>query len=149
MCAARPRAAAVAPDGEIPEAALAEVRAAVDRYSVLCFPGQVMTDAKHLAFSRRPGEPEVEHVTFGRNGKVIYFGTFGNVRDDSSVQDRSHANTRHQTGNQLWHSDSSFREVPSYVSILHAYEVPGRPEPHGSAAPAHTASRKVDRPAGN
>lgn len=31
----------------------------------------------------------------------------------------------HQTGNQLWHSDSPFREVPSYVSILQAYEVPG------------------------
>jgi alpha-ketoglutarate-dependent 2,4-dichlorophenoxyacetate dioxygenase len=25
----------------------------------------------------------------------------------------------------LWHSDSSFRETPSFVSILHAYEVPG------------------------
>ncbi|MGE4660804.1 MAG: TauD/TfdA family dioxygenase, partial [Arenicellales bacterium] len=29
-----------------------------------------------------------------------------------------------QSGNQLWHSDSSFRETPSFVSILHAYEVP-------------------------
>ena len=24
----------------------------------------------------------------------------------------------------MWHSDSSFREIPSYVSILHGYEVP-------------------------
>ena len=33
--------------------------------------------------------------------------------------------TRYQMGNELWHSDSSFRQVPSYVSILQAYEVPG------------------------
>ena len=119
------RVTGVALDGEIPEEALAAVRAAIDRYSVLCFPGQDMTDEKHLAFTRRLGEPEAEHVTFGRTGKVTYFGTVGNVRDDGSVQDKGHANTRYQTGNQLWHSDSSFREVPSYVSILQAYEVPG------------------------
>ena len=33
--------------------------------------------------------------------------------------------TRYQTGNEVWHSDSSFRLVPSFVSITHAYEVPG------------------------
>ena len=33
--------------------------------------------------------------------------------------------TRYQTGNEMWHSDSSFRLVPSFVSITHAYDVPG------------------------
>lgn len=119
------RVTGVALDGEIPEDALAAVRAAIDAYSVLCFPDQDMTDEKHLAFTRRLGEPEAEHVAFGRTGEVTYFGTVGNVRDDGSVQDGSHGNTRYQSGNQMWHSDSSFREVPSYVSILQAYEVPG------------------------
>ncbi len=119
------RVAGVALDGDLSEDALAELRAAIDTYSVLCFPGQDMTDEKQLAFTRRLGEPEAEHVTFGKTGKVTYFGTVGNLRDDGSVLDNAHANTRYQSGNQLWHSDSSFREVPSYVSILHAYEVPG------------------------
>lgn len=108
-------------DGEIIE----EVREAIDAYSLLCFPGQSMTDDAHLAFTRQLGEPEAEHVTLGKTGKTVYFGTVGNVADDGSVRQRAHSNTKYQTGNELWHSDSSFRAVPSYVSITHAYEVPG------------------------
>ena len=111
--------------GDLSESELAAIREAIDTYSVLCFPDQDMSDEKHLAFTRRLGEPEAEHVAFGRTGEVTYFGTVGNVADDGTKRDNAHSNTRYQTGNQLWHSDSSFRERPSYVSILHAYEVPG------------------------
>ena len=111
--------------GDLPDGDLAQIRDAIDRYSFLCFPDQDMTDERQLAFTRRLGEPEAEHVTFGKTGVVTYFGTVGNVEDDGSKRDNAHASTRYQTGNQLWHSDSSFREVPSFVSILHAYEVPG------------------------
>ena len=111
--------------GDLSDSELAAIREAVDTYSLLCFPDQDMTDEKHLAFTRRLGEPEAEHVAFGTSGTVTYFGTVGNVADDGTKRDNAHSNTRYQTGNQLWHSDSSFREVPSYVSILHAYEVPG------------------------
>ncbi len=111
--------------GHMPDGDLAAIRDAIDTYSFLCFPGQDMTDEKQLAFTRLLGEAEAEHVTLGKTGKVTYFGTVGNVEDDGSKRDNAHASTRYATGNQLWHSDSSFREVPSFVSILHAYEVPG------------------------
>ena len=101
------------------------IRDAVDAYALLCFPDQPMTDAAHLAFTRRLGEPEAEHVTLGKTGKSVFFGTVGNVADDGTVRRRAHANTKYQTGNEQWHSDSSFRAVPSFVSITHAYEVPG------------------------
>jgi alpha-ketoglutarate-dependent taurine dioxygenase len=104
---------------------LAEIRDAIDRYSVLCFPEQDMTDARHLAFTEQLGAPEVEHVAFGKTGEITYFGTVGNAQADGSHLGNSAANTRYQRGNEMWHSDSSFREVPSYVSILQAYEVPG------------------------
>ena len=110
--------------GDLSEAALAFIRELIDTYSFLCFADQDMTDEKHLAFTRLLGEPEAEHVAFGKTGQITYFGTVGNVRDDGSKRGNADANTRYQTGNQLWHSDSSFREVPSYVSILHGYEVP-------------------------
>lgn len=119
------RVTGVALSGDLPESDLALIREAIDTYSVLCFPDQDMTDEKHLAFTRLLGEPEAEHVTFGKTGAITYFGTVGNVRDDGSKLGNADANTRYQRGNQLWHSDSSFREVPSFVSILHAYEVPG------------------------
>lgn len=119
------RVTGIALSHDLSDADIALIREAIDTYSVLCFPDQDMSDEKQLAFTRRLGEPEVEHVTFGKTGEVTYFGTVGNVRDDGSKHDNADANTRYQMGNQLWHSDSSFREVPSFVSILHAYEVPG------------------------
>lgn len=104
---------------------LDDIRQAIDAYSLLCFPGQNMTDDAHLAFTRLLGAPEAEHITWGKTGEVKYFGTVGNVLDDGTKQDNAHVGTKYQSGNNLWHSDSSFRQTPSYVSILHAYEVPG------------------------
>ncbi len=101
------------------------IQDAIDVYSLLVFPKQAMTDAAHLHFTRLLGAPEAEHVTLGKTGEVVFFGTVGNVRDDGSKEDNTHSHTRYQAGNQLWHSDSSFRQVPSTVSITHAYEVPG------------------------
>ena len=105
--------------------AVEAVRDAIDTYSLLCFPNQPMTDDAHLAFTRRLGEPENEHVTFGKTGKVVYLGTVGNVTEDDGKEGAAHPRTHYQTGNEMWHSDSSFRRVPSFVSITHAYEVPG------------------------
>ena len=101
------------------------IREAIDTWSFLCFPDQPMTDEAQLAFTRRLGEPEAEHVTLGTTGKVVYFGTVGNIAADGTRQGGTHPRTRYQKGNQMWHSDSSFRRVPSFVSITHAYEVPG------------------------
>ena len=119
------RVSGTAISDDLSDGDVALIRDAIDTYSFLCFPDQDMTDEKQLALTRLFGEPEAEHVTFGSTGKVTYFGTVGNVQDDDSKRDSSHPKTHYQTGNQLWHSDSSFREVPSFISILHAYEVPG------------------------
>jgi alpha-ketoglutarate-dependent 2,4-dichlorophenoxyacetate dioxygenase len=119
------RVTGIALSGNLSHAEVARIRSAIDTYSVVCFSDQDMSDDKQLAFTRVLGEPEAEHVTFGKTGTVTYFGTVGNVQDDGSKLGTSDPSTHYQTGNQLWHSDSSFREVPSFVSILHAYEVPG------------------------
>ena len=109
--------------GKMADNALDFIRQSIEQYSLLYFPDQDMSDEKQLAFTRLLGTPEAEHVRFGRTGEVSYFGTVGNIQDDGTKADT--ANARYQSGNQLWHSDSSFRETPSFVSILHAYEVPG------------------------
>jgi len=97
---------------------------AIDEYSVLLFREQPMSDAAHMALTEALGEPEESHVAFGRTGEIVYIGTIGNVVDATTKRDDAHPHTQSQKGNNLWHSDSSFRLVPSYVSILHAYEVP-------------------------
>lgn len=103
---------------------IAAIHAAVDEYSLLCFPDQDMSDGLHFTLTERLGEPEAEHVTLGCTGEVVFFGTVGNVRDDGTKDPGAAQRTKYQKGNEIWHSDSSFRAVPSYLSIMHAYEVP-------------------------
>ncbi len=98
---------------------------AMDEYSLLFFPDQSMTDDAQLTLTRRLGEPEPNHVTFGATGEIDYFGTIGNVIDEQTHKGNSDPHTRYQSGNNLWHTDSSFRLVPAKFSISHAYEVPG------------------------
>ena len=101
-----------------------EIRTAVDEHSFILFSDQTMNDDTHLAFTRYLGEPEANHVKLGQEGIVEYFGTIGNIQSDGTVVGNDHKRTIFQTGNNMWHSDSSFREVPSLVSIMCAYEVP-------------------------
>ncbi len=104
---------------------VAAISSGMDEYSVLCFPDQRMTDDAHLALTRALGEPEPNHVIFGATGEINYFGVIGNVIDATNKKGNDDPHTRYQSGNNLWHSDSSFRLVPAKFSINHAYEVPG------------------------
>ncbi len=108
----------------LPEDTVAEICAAIDEYSFLCFPDQPIDDDRHLAFTRQLGEPEANHVKLGQEGVVEHFGTIGNVQPDGAALGNTHKKTIFATGNNMWHSDSSFREVPTIVSIMCAYEVP-------------------------
>ena len=105
--------------------AVSEIDRAIDDFSFLWFPEQSVSDDMQLAFTKLLGEPEPSHVKLGQEGVIEYFITIGNVQDDGSVFGNDHPKTRFLTGNNMWHSDSSFREVPTYVSIMCAYEVPG------------------------
>lgn len=108
-----------------PDAAVVTaIRDAMDRYSVLVFPDQAMSDEAQLALTRKLGEPEPNHVIFGETGRVEYFATIGNVIDATRHRGKDDPHTRYQTGNNLWHSDSSFRLVPTKFSINHSYEAP-------------------------
>ncbi|MBC8240833.1 MAG: TauD/TfdA family dioxygenase [Alphaproteobacteria bacterium] len=120
-----------------------EIKAAIDNYSFLCFPGQQMDDEKQLAFTKSLGEPEESHVALGQTGLINYFGTIGNVQPDGGKLGNDHKTTIFLTGNNMWHSDSSFREVPSRLSIMCVYEVPAV----GGAtefASARAAYRRLD-----
>jgi alpha-ketoglutarate-dependent 2,4-dichlorophenoxyacetate dioxygenase len=103
---------------------ITDIQKAIDEYSFLCFPNQPLNDDLQLAFTQLLGEPEPNHVKLGQDGVIEHFGTIGNVQEDGSTLGNDHQKTRFQTGNNLWHSDSSFRDVPTYVSIMCAYEVP-------------------------
>jgi alpha-ketoglutarate-dependent 2,4-dichlorophenoxyacetate dioxygenase len=115
---------------------------AINRYSLLLFKNQRMSDAAHLDFSRRFGELEEEHVSYYSKGVVTYIGRVGNIDDDGNKV--SSRQIKSSTGNEMWHSDSSFREIPAMYSILAAYEVPA--EAGGTEfVSARAAYQRLDR----
>ncbi|MDF1733278.1 MAG: TauD/TfdA family dioxygenase [Minwuia sp.] len=97
---------------------------AIDRWSFLCFPDQAPGDERHLAFTREIGEPEPNHLPKGEEGRIDYFGTIGNVQEDGTALGNDHRKTIFLTGNNMWHTDASFKPVPAFISINAVYEVP-------------------------
>ena len=106
------------------EAEIGDLRTAIDVHSFLVLPEQKLNDDKQLAFTRLLGEPEVNHLRLGRDGVIDYFGTIGNVQQDGTVLGSDHKHTKFLLGNNMWHTDASFRQVPTFVSMNYVYEVP-------------------------
>lgn len=105
----------------LPPDLVVEIATAIDRYSFVCFPDQTMDDDRQLALTRQLGKPEPSHTSVG---KTEYFGTIGNVQPDGTVLGNAHRKTIFLTGNNMWHSDASFKPVPAFLSVMCAYETP-------------------------
>ena len=103
----------------------AAVEMAFETYGVIVFPAQDITDDQQIAFSRRfgPLEPSVRRH---RNRAVsnVLLSDISNVGSDGQIMAEKSEAMSYNRGNQLWHSDSSFKEIPSKASLLSAREVP-------------------------
>ena len=84
----------------------ATIDSAINRYSFLLFENQRMDDAAHLALTRRFGDLEEEHVSYYSRGEITYIGRVGNINPDGSKV--SARQVKASTGNEMWHTDSSF-----------------------------------------
>jgi len=100
----------------------AAVERAFLRHGVLAFPGQPVDDAQQIAFSRRFGELEATKVsTIGSGTPLVHLSSTGS--DGRAVPKDDRQDFRN-AANRLWHSDSSFKEVPAKASLLSARVVP-------------------------
>src|SRR5216110_371191 len=112
----------------LPDATWAQIRAAFEEHSVLLFRGQPLDDEQQIAFSRRFGNLEVTRSINPAAGTP--FARQSNL--DSRTGEVIPPDDRrmvYQLANMLWHSDSSFKPVPSLCSLLSARIVP----PEGGA----------------
>ncbi|MBH67004.1 MAG: 2,4-dichlorophenoxyacetate dioxygenase [Rhodospirillaceae bacterium] len=102
----------------------------MDRYAVLIFRGQSITDEQQLAFSEQLGKIEHAIGTSLREEKDARLPTtFADVSNlDRNNQPFQMEDRRRlfAIGNRLWHSDSSFKVVPAKYSILHALSIPSK-----------------------
>ena len=107
---------------QLSRAEAATIEAGMDRYAVLVFHGQDITDEQQIAFSRNFGEIENSAggtVTKPHEKRLSHLmNDVSNLGQDHRPLARDDRRRLFNLGNQLWHSDSSFRAVPAKFSIL-------------------------------
>jgi alpha-ketoglutarate-dependent 2,4-dichlorophenoxyacetate dioxygenase len=103
---------------------VAAIEAGMDRYAVLFFHDQEITDEQQMVFSRNFGrledarggnitKPEDKRLREGMND-------VSNLGRDGQPLTRDSRQRLFNLGNMLWHSDSSFRAIPAKYSLLSA-----------------------------
>ena len=104
------------------------IRAAFDEHSVLLFRGAHLDDETQVAFSLRFGALEVTRSMNPAAGTPFARQSNLDIKTGQVIpaEDRRMV---YQLANMLWHSDSSFKPVPSLCSILTGRIVP----PEGGA----------------
>lgn len=107
----------------VDEETLAEIRGAWLAHMLLVFPDQPVSDEQQIAFARRFGELEIHPSTTHRSSEHPEIYRVANVDEKGNILPPEGEAWRYLNITWLWHSDSSFREVPSMGSILHGLEV--------------------------
>jgi alpha-ketoglutarate-dependent 2,4-dichlorophenoxyacetate dioxygenase len=100
---------------------------AFQEHSVLVFHDQRLSDEQQMAFSRRFGPLETTIRSVGQERRLhenlVDLSNLDPDHDDK-LMDWSDRRMLYQSGNQLWHTDSSFTPVPAMASLLSGREVP-------------------------
>ena len=98
------------------------IEAGMDRYAVLVFHDQDITDEQQIAFTRNFGEIENSaggNVTKPHEKRLDpLMNDVSNLGQDNRPLARDDRRRLFNLGNQLWHSDSSFRAIPAKYSLL-------------------------------
>lgn len=90
---------------------------------LLIFPDQPITDEQHITFGKKFGPLEF-HPSFvhrSSRNKEIYRVT--NTDEQGNITPTDDTSWQYLRQSWRWHTDSSFREVPSVGSILHGIEI--------------------------
>ncbi|MBS0519325.1 MAG: TauD/TfdA family dioxygenase [Proteobacteria bacterium] len=106
---------------------LAAIRAAFTKYAVLVFPDQTFDDESHLDFARHFGPLETSVFKLRADHKLRLhenLADVGNLDAENRILETNDRVRLYQLGNRLWHTDSSFKRVPAYCSLLHGRAIP-------------------------
>jgi alpha-ketoglutarate-dependent 2,4-dichlorophenoxyacetate dioxygenase len=109
-------------------ATVAEIVAAADRYAVLVFHNQMITDEQQIAFSRSLGplETTIKAYRPGHKPRLdLHISDVSNLDEQSRVLAADDRRRMNGLGNRLWHTDSSFKAIPARYSLLSARAIPG------------------------
>jgi alpha-ketoglutarate-dependent 2,4-dichlorophenoxyacetate dioxygenase len=101
---------------------VAAIEAGMDRYAVLVFHDQRLTDDAQRAFTRNFGTLEASpggHIATAAERRLpLDMQDASNLDKDQKPLARDDRRRMFNLGNRLWHSDSSYRAVPAKYSLL-------------------------------
>jgi alpha-ketoglutarate-dependent 2,4-dichlorophenoxyacetate dioxygenase len=107
---------------------------AIDRYAVLVFHDQRLTDVQLRDFAAAFGPLEIGRGAL-QGGKrrlaIPQIGDISNLDEDNQVRGREDRRRLDSLGNRLWHTDASYMPVPVVLGLLHAVTLPP-PSPLGN-----------------
>ncbi|MBM3559681.1 MAG: TauD/TfdA family dioxygenase, partial [Alphaproteobacteria bacterium] len=105
----------------------AALEAAFDRYSVLVFGDQHLSDEEQIAFSRNFGPLEITIQAIRKDAKLRVrpeLADVSNLDAEHNVMPADSTRRKFNDGNRLWHTDSSFKRLPAKCSLLYARTIP-------------------------
>ena len=86
---------------------------------IIIFPNQNISDEDHITFGKKFGKLEVHPSLSHRSSKYPEIYRVSNVDEEGKIIPNKETSWQYLKQSWLWHTDSSFRKIPSNGSILH------------------------------
>ena len=109
------------------EEEVSAIHAGMDRFGVLVFHDQHFEDEQQIAFSRQLGmlEEATGDIMSEKDRRLsMDLNDISNLDKNGELLPRDDRRRLFGLGNLLWHSDSSFKEVPAKYSMHSARKIP-------------------------
>jgi alpha-ketoglutarate-dependent 2,4-dichlorophenoxyacetate dioxygenase len=107
-------------------AAAQEIDAAMDRFAVLVFRGQNISEDEQLAFTAAFGPMDPgRHLAVRQHRRVRpEFADVSNLDEAGNVAGRDHRRILSNMATRLWHTDSSYKQPAAKFSLLYCSAIP-------------------------
>lgn len=99
----------------------------MNQHAVLLFRNQRLTEQDQMRVGESLGTVESQPASVGQgNGRLqdARMNDISNLGPDGELLPEQHARRLFNLGNRLWHTDSSFKALPSKYSLLYGKRIP-------------------------
>jgi len=105
------------------------IEAAINRYAVVVFHGQKLSDGQQIEFAGHFGPihssaQRARHRSIKHRLERSEIADISNLDGDGKVLEVDARRRLDWLANRLWHTDASFRAVPGALSMLYAHVIP-------------------------
>jgi alpha-ketoglutarate-dependent 2,4-dichlorophenoxyacetate dioxygenase len=105
------------------------IEAAINRYAIVVFHDQKLTDEQQIDFARHFGPihssaQKARHTGIKHRIAGNDIADISNLDGDGNVLEANSKRRLDWLANRLWHTDASFRAIPGALSLLYAHVIP-------------------------